>query len=102
LTNPRIIFTIGATAKDKGVHPMNTETTGLFKKVLGLAEKDRIILTGLLIESLDEERDTEAETLWQAEVARRLEELDSGRIQALSWEEVQSRLQQKDNDSQEN
>lgn len=75
---------------------MNTETTGLFKKVLDLGKKDRIILTGLLIESLEEERDADAETLWQAEVARRLEELDSGRMQALSWEEVQSRLQQKD------
>lgn len=81
---------------------MNTETTWLFKKILDLGKKDRIILTGLLIESLEEERDADAETLWQAEVARRLEELDSGRMQALSWEEVQSRLQQKDNGPQEN
>jgi len=81
---------------------MNTETTGLFKKVLDLAEKDRIILTGLLIESLDETRDSDTEALWQAEVAMRLEELDSGRIKAISWEEVQSRLRQKADGSQEN
>jgi hypothetical protein len=72
-----------------------------YKKVLGLAEKDRIILTGLLIERLDEERDKDAVALWQAEVAS-LEELDSGGMQALSYGEVQSRLQQKDNGAQEN
>ncbi len=63
---------------------MNTETTGLFRKVLGLAEKDRIILTGLLIESLDETQDSDAEALWRAEADKRLEELDSGRFNSWS------------------
>lgn len=81
---------------------MNTEKAGLFQKVLGLGEKDRLLLAGLLIESLDEKRDSDAEALWRAEVAKRLEELDSGRVQPLSWEKVQSRLLQKDNGPQEN
>lgn len=81
---------------------MNTETVGLFRQALGLDEKDRVILAGLLLESLDEKRDSDAEALWRAEVARRLEELDTGGIKTLSWEEVQSRLQQKDNGPQEN
>ena len=81
---------------------MNPEMTMLFCQALGVEEKDRAILAGLLLESLKEERDSEAEALWRVEVAKRLEELDTGAIKALSWEEVKSRLLQKPYDPQEN
>jgi putative addiction module component (TIGR02574 family) len=71
---------------------MNTDTRDLFRQVLGLDEKDRVILASLLLESLEEGRDSDAEALWRAEVSKRLEELASGGIKAISWEEVQSRL----------
>lgn len=80
---------------------MNTEAVGLFRQALGLDEKDRGILAGLLIESLDERRDSDAEALWRTEVARRLEELDDGGMRAVPWEEVKSRLRQKNNDPQD-
>jgi putative addiction module component (TIGR02574 family) len=81
---------------------MSAETLGLFQQALGLDEKDRVILAGLLLESLDEGRDSDAESLWRAEVGKRLEELDTGGIRALSWDEVKSRLLQKPYDPQEN
>lgn len=71
---------------------MSAETLGLFQQALGLDEKDRVILAGLLLESLDEGRDSDAEALWRAEVGKRLEELATGGMQTLPWEEVQSRI----------
>jgi putative addiction module component (TIGR02574 family) len=71
---------------------MNTDTRDLFRQVLGLDEKDRVILASLLLESLEEGRDSDAEALWRAEVSKRLKELACGGIKAISWKEVQSRL----------
>lgn len=45
----------------------------------------------------DEAKDNNTEALWRAEVAKRLEELASGKIKTLSWEEVQSRLHSRRN-----
>jgi putative addiction module component (TIGR02574 family) len=78
--------------------PMNTETVSLFQRVLGLAEKDRAILLGLLLESLEERDDIDSEALWRIEVAKRVEELDSGIVPSVSWEEVKSRLLKESDD----
>ena len=72
--------------------PMTTETMSLFQKVLGLAEKDRALLLGLLLESLEERHDVDCEALWKVEVAKRVEELDTGKVTSLPWGEVKERL----------
>ena len=66
---------------------LNSETMSLFQQVLGLAEKDRALLLGLLLESLEEIHDADSEALWKAEVAKRVEELDTGKVQSLPWGE---------------
>jgi putative addiction module component (TIGR02574 family) len=71
---------------------MSSKTVALFRQALSLDEKDRVILAGLLLDSLEEKGDPEHEALWRAEVANRLQELDRGEIEALSWDEVKSRL----------
>ena len=45
-------------------------------------------LAGSLIDSLDDTIDENVEAAWQEEVARRLEEVRSGKVKATSWEDV--------------
>ena len=67
-----------------------TETT--LKKALGLSEKDRAALAGALIESLHEDMDEGVESAWQAEIERRLQELDAGAVETVAWSQVSERL----------
>ena len=62
---------------------MEVLTNDLFKKALGLNEKDRAALAGLLIESLDDTPIEEIESVRKAEVAKRVKELDSGEVTAI-------------------
>jgi putative addiction module component (TIGR02574 family) len=71
---------------------MVERTQELLEKALALPEKERAALAGTLIESLEPVVDAEAETAWQAEVARRIAQLDSGEELALPWEEVKTQL----------
>lgn len=71
---------------------MEILTNELFKKALDLNEKDRAALAGLLIESLEETPIEEIESVWKAEVSRRVKELDSGEVTAIPWENVKALL----------
>ena len=71
---------------------MKTSTVEVYKQALDLDEPDRATLAGLLIDSLEEEPDTDLEVAWEAEIQRRIEELDSGLIETIPWEDVKARL----------
>ncbi len=73
---------------------MKTLTAEVYKQALDLDERDRATLVGLLIESLEEEPDKDLEAAWKAEVQRRIEELDSGDVEMIPWEDVKARLWQ--------
>mgnify|MGYP002400493168 CR=1 FL=1 len=45
-----------------------------------------------LIASLDEGSDIDVEQAWQEEVQRRLQQIDRGEVQTISWEEVRRSL----------
>jgi putative addiction module component (TIGR02574 family) len=45
-----------------------------------------------LIDSLDEGQDADVQAAWSEEIARRLEELDSGAVTPIPWAEVRRRL----------
>jgi putative addiction module component (TIGR02574 family) len=62
------------------------------KRALALTDEERAELAGSLIESLDETEDPNAESAWQQEIARRLADLDSGKVKTTGWAELQSRL----------
>ena len=51
---------------------MRTLTNDLFKKVLDLNENDRATLAGILIESLEEKPIEDVESVWRAEISRRI------------------------------
>ena len=64
----------------------------LLNSALQLSDTDRAELAGLLLESLDEDHDADAQSVWSDEIARRLEELDSGAVKPIPWSEVRRRL----------
>jgi putative addiction module component (TIGR02574 family) len=64
----------------------------LFDEASELDEHDRATLAGLLLESIEQEPDPDVEEAWKLEIARRIEELDSGSASLVPWEEVKAKL----------
>ena len=70
---------------------MNTET--IEETVLRLPMQQRAELAHKLLLSLEEESEDEIAQAWQAEAIRRAAELDSGRADTVSAEEVRAAAQ---------
>jgi putative addiction module component (TIGR02574 family) len=71
---------------------MTSEANGLLQKALTLPVEERAELAGSLIDSLDNSEDESVEAAWDVEIARRMEDLDSGRVKSVSLEEARRRL----------
>jgi len=60
---------------------------------LALPVEIRARIAGSLIESLDDDAvDEQAEELWSAEIAHRIADIDTGRVQLVPWSDVRRRL----------
>ncbi len=64
----------------------------LLKEAMKLAPEARAALAGSLIDSLDGTVDDDVEAAWDAEIARRLGEIQGGQIALVPWAEVRRRL----------
>ncbi len=64
----------------------------ILKEALELPESARAALAGSLIDSLDDEVDEDAEQAWSAEIARRLDELNSGSATTVPWSQARRRI----------
>jgi putative addiction module component (TIGR02574 family) len=71
---------------------MATELRQLFREALELTDNDRAPLAGLLIESLETPGDPDAESAWAEEAERRWQEIESGKVQTIPWEEIKAEL----------
>jgi putative addiction module component (TIGR02574 family) len=72
---------------------MAPEMSDILKKALALPPDDRAALAGSLLESLDgHPPDPGIEAAWSEEIRRRIEEVDSGKVQLIPYEEVRRRL----------
>lgn len=71
---------------------MTQEADDLLKKALTLPPNERATLAGSLIDSLEEEDEGSVQDAWDDEIARRIEELDSGKAETISWDEVRRRI----------
>jgi putative addiction module component (TIGR02574 family) len=68
------------------------------QEALSLSMDDRAALTRILIKALDSEapdESTEMEKAWKAEVERRVDEIESGRVKTVPAEEVFAKLRAK-------
>ena len=61
-------------------------------EALRLSEADRAELAHSLVVSLDGPADKDAESAWDAEIVRRLNEIDAGTARLVDREELRSRM----------
>jgi putative addiction module component (TIGR02574 family) len=71
---------------------MSTKTTELVRQALALSVEERADLAGQLIESLDSPASGNSKAEWEAEIERRMAEIDSGAVKPVSMEEAFRRL----------
>jgi putative addiction module component (TIGR02574 family) len=71
---------------------MRQDVSELLKKVLALPVEARAAMAGFLLESLDDVVDASAEEEWNDEIARRIQELDSGKVKPVPWAEARRQI----------
>ncbi|HTS34276.1 MAG TPA: addiction module protein [Candidatus Solibacter sp.] len=72
---------------------MSPQASELLEKVLALSDHDRGMIIDRLVESLDEGPAEEGvEAAWSDEIKRRVEEIQSGKVEMIPGEEVDRRL----------
>jgi putative addiction module component (TIGR02574 family) len=72
---------------------MTEEASDILKKALALPPEARAAIAGSLLESLDENPpDPAVEAAWSEEIARRMEELDSGKVKPIPWAEARRQI----------
>jgi putative addiction module component (TIGR02574 family) len=71
---------------------MTKQVSELLKKALALPPEARAALAGSLLESLDDSVDESAEEEWNTEIARRIAELDSGKVKPIPWAEARRQI----------
>lgn len=72
---------------------MTEEASTILKKALALPPEARAAIADSLLESLDESPvDASVEEAWSQEIKHRTEDIDSGKVQLIPYEEVRRRL----------
>jgi putative addiction module component (TIGR02574 family) len=71
---------------------MTQEVAELLQRALALPPEARAALAGSLLESIDGTVDASAEEEWNREIAKRIEELDSGKVKPIPWEEARRQI----------
>ncbi|NOR05074.1 MAG: addiction module antitoxin RelB [Deltaproteobacteria bacterium] len=74
---------------------MTTATAKLADQVLSLPCEDRIYLVDRLLQSLNAPSREEIDRLWAEETERRIEELDSGKVEAIPGEQVFAEIRER-------
>jgi len=66
---------------------MKQDPSNLLKDALKLPSEGRAALAGALLDGLDQVVDQDAEAAWEAEIGRRLRDVDSRTIRPIPWSE---------------
>ena len=74
---------------------MKREATEILRDALDLPPEARAALAGSLIVSLEDDVDENAEQAWAEEIARRVAEVDSGKVDLVSWTDARRRLRER-------
>jgi putative addiction module component (TIGR02574 family) len=70
---------------------MTSEVSKLLEQALSLSVEEQEALADSLISNLGGKVDEGVQAAWDAEIAMRIAELDSGRAKTISWAEVRRR-----------
>ncbi len=70
---------------------MSPEVSELLKRALALPTEERAALANTLLDSL-EASDLSVKDAWDEEVARRIEDLNTGKAVTVSWEQLHREL----------
>ena len=72
---------------------MNANTIdSIIDQALQQPERERARIAERLISSLEQTTDFDVELAWQKEIGKRLEEIDSGAVECVPWEDVRNKL----------
>jgi putative addiction module component (TIGR02574 family) len=67
---------------------MNEAEARILEDALKLPPEARAAIAGSLLDSLDQPADPDAEAAWEAEVAKRIRELDGQTVNPIPWSEA--------------
>jgi len=70
---------------------MTPEVSRLLEQALSLSVEEREALADSLISNLDGKVDEGVHAAWEAEIAKRVGELDSGAVKTVLWKDVRKR-----------
>jgi putative addiction module component (TIGR02574 family) len=70
---------------------MTPEVSKLLERALSLSVEEQEALADSLISNLGGKVDEGVQAAWEAEIGKRIADLDSGRAKTGSWEEVRRR-----------
>ena len=71
---------------------MAQDITEVLKQAMTLPIEARAVLAGALLDSLDETVDVSVEAEWDREIARRIEEIDAGKVKPIAWAEARRQI----------
>ncbi|MEE2000683.1 addiction module protein [Alkalimonas sp. MEB108] len=57
-----------------------------------LSANDRALLAHCLISSLEKTQDDDVDAAWSLVAEQRLDELETGKVQGISWDEIKTKL----------
>jgi putative addiction module component (TIGR02574 family) len=65
----------------------------ILAEVLALPREARAALAAQLLKSIDDDGfDDDAERAWTDEIERRIQDIDTGRVQTVPWDETEKKL----------
>ena len=70
---------------------MTPEVSRLLEQALSLSVQEREALAESLISNLDGKVDEGVQAAWEAEIGKRIADLDSGKAKTTTWAEVRKR-----------
>ena len=68
-------------------------STAIEQSVLGLPKPERAHLVHLLLVSLDAPSETDIQAIWLSEARRRADDIDAGRVNLVSGEQLERQVQ---------
>ncbi len=68
-------------------------STAIEQSVLGLPKPERAHLAHLLLDSLDAPSETDIQNIWLSEARRRADDIDAGKVNLVSGEQLERQVQ---------